>query len=568
MVPSIATPPAPAGSSTGQNHAGRLPHGNTPPTNPFGDPVTTRTRPHLPRRPQRRGRLLVLVLTLALVATLGTRALADTGDGESLDSLSMLTSSEDTAQETGSEITPPPAAYAALNPTSDGGDEHVGTDAATPPVPNQDGQDVTVAQDQVQGQAEHPGEQLAADKDQADRDRQPGGPTGCTGDCSTQPPAPDGPPAIAAATGGGLFGWLRGWWSGGSQPEEVQPPPPVPSELAGLDLDEGIDVIKGNISQVEATQAQRPADYRVETPEWQAESGALSRATDGIRYLQAQVEAGAESEQRNAQLADLADLNRRVVDGYERLRLHMVNQQITGSPDINDIESSIHRLEDSLNEKRRARAEGREPHFVSDAATEKFYLDRNRDRISQLQGQAEGGTQDAGGIPHDLDRLPGLERRLQEAQRLWEEQQRPGNENLMSIVEHDAVGQQPTTHGRPVVVPVTPGFPGQTNPPDRNTGYAGNQPKFPNQTVFTTPELDHRPLTRDQEAAAQATSDTWGRINQAGRTATQYLTLGTIGAGIVYTLWLLNGAAVGLAGALLPPELRENPLASPRPTQG
>src|SRR4030095_15383327 len=46
-------------------------------------PTTTRARPQQPRRPRRPDQLLVLGVTLALVATLGTQALADTDGGVS-----------------------------------------------------------------------------------------------------------------------------------------------------------------------------------------------------------------------------------------------------------------------------------------------------------------------------------------------------------------------------------------------------------------------------------------------------------------------------------------------------
>src|SRR4029450_4339240 len=82
---------------------------------------TTRARPLPPRRPRRWGRLLVLGLTLVLVATLGTRALADTDDGHSLDSLSTLDSSGDSGQPTRSETKPPLVAYVALNTTNERG---------------------------------------------------------------------------------------------------------------------------------------------------------------------------------------------------------------------------------------------------------------------------------------------------------------------------------------------------------------------------------------------------------------------------------------------------------------
>src|SRR5262245_7809376 len=142
--------------------------------------------------------------------------------------------------------------------------------------------------------------------------------------------------------------------------------------------------------------------------------------------------------------------------------------------------------------------------------------------------------------------------------------------------------QQPEPKVRlPVALPVLPGLippsPPDTsalvtpaNPPELpdQTELIPPAEQLPTQTVFIPPTVEQRPLASRQEET-QPTSDTWERIIQAGRTTTRYLTWGTLGAGIVYTLWLLHGATVGLAGALLPPELRDNnPLAPPRPTQG
>jgi hypothetical protein len=54
--------------------------------------------------------------------------------------------SGDTGQQPGSQTAPPAAADTALATTGDGGDGQVGADAATPPVPAPDGEQVAAAQ--------------------------------------------------------------------------------------------------------------------------------------------------------------------------------------------------------------------------------------------------------------------------------------------------------------------------------------------------------------------------------------------------------------------------------------
>jgi len=143
----------------------------------------------------------------------------------------------------------------------------------------------------------------------------------------------------------------------------------------------------------------------------------------------------------------------------------MVNQYNAGSPEINRIETSIEMLEVRLKGRHDDRAEGRESGGVADAATDKHYLDLNRDRISQLRGQAGGGGQDAERVPHDLDRLPDLERRLQETQRLWNQLHGPGSGNPMNVATvAPPLTSEHAQSQRPVVLPPLAEGGGGSNP--------------------------------------------------------------------------------------------------------
>jgi hypothetical protein len=85
----------------------------TRPSHPAGDSHDDQSAPCTASLPATVGPVAGPGFDLGAGATLGVRALADTEDGQSLDSL-MFGSSEDTGQQTG--IKPPPAADAALNP--------------------------------------------------------------------------------------------------------------------------------------------------------------------------------------------------------------------------------------------------------------------------------------------------------------------------------------------------------------------------------------------------------------------------------------------------------------------
>jgi hypothetical protein len=190
-------------------------------------PATTRVCPPQSRCPRRWGRLLVLGMTLTLVVTLGTRALADPDDGLPLDSLTF-NSSEDSGQQTESE-TKPPSAGAALD-TIDGG--HEVTDAAGPP-PNHEGEASLPAAVGDRTQSGPIPEQVAEAQDPLDRskeDESRGTAAGCAdGPCSQEPPTPRGGSltgaagAIATAAGVGAV-TVAGAIIGGGPPGRGDPP--------------------------------------------------------------------------------------------------------------------------------------------------------------------------------------------------------------------------------------------------------------------------------------------------------------------------------------------------------
>jgi len=162
-------------------------------------PATTQARPQPPRRPRRWGRLLVLGLTLALVATLGTRALADPDDGGPLVETPDLQTEQLQAQ-------PLPAD----NPggTDDAGSAIV-TDAASQaltPSGEEHPQSPTVAQ---APQPERSDERTEG-RDQAGEDVQLADASGCgDGPCSKEPPTKPLTPGNHAVI---VPGWPHGEW--------------------------------------------------------------------------------------------------------------------------------------------------------------------------------------------------------------------------------------------------------------------------------------------------------------------------------------------------------------------
>ena len=129
-------------------------------------------------------------------------------------------------------------------------------------------------------------------------------------------------------------------------------------------------------------------------------------------------------------------------------------------------------------------------------------------RVEQQQAWVQEGS-------HQADQLAGIKGKLQDELANRQVLSISLDDPAVSIIPPSTAQAPSQAHagtgfgaGIRQPIPVPAGFPGQTNPPDLNTGYASNQPKLPNQTVFTAPDLADRPLTRGQEeTATQAASD-------------------------------------------------------------
>jgi len=196
------------------------------PTRPAG-PGRTRSCSRPSPQPRRWGRLLVGGLTLALVATLGTRALADDPDN----GLSLV----DSSGEQTDQATQPPTGQAPDQRAADQGDPSGDDTASVTPLG-------LVQPPTVLGQAhaeDTDGQALVAGRPptgQSEQDEQPSGLAGgCVdGLCSQQPPGPGDPTVQAAAEGGGFLGPLwRAWsrWRGQQQPQRppaLETPSPSP----------------------------------------------------------------------------------------------------------------------------------------------------------------------------------------------------------------------------------------------------------------------------------------------------------------------------------------------------
>jgi hypothetical protein len=521
-------------------------------------PATSTTRaclPQLPRRPRWWGRPLVLGMTLVLAAALGTRALADTDEsGSSLESFGEAPGPQTDRPQARAEMQQPAAG-------SSGGTDGEGSAVMTGAGP---GGEVDPEVPVVARAQPEPTDDVAEGKDQAGQDRPRGGPGACASGCSTAPPDSGTPPVAAASPGDGRGLVARILQAIGlRQPQEPAPQAPEPAAQAAqegaaqasqaprLTLAElhsrGLTVTQLE-QETDAVQAELQPQDRIRTLSEIAESYArIDLILENVQRL----EAASVTVEEAGQLTAVRDA---VVAARQGLTDEHSARQIP-TP-LNMIASRIEEAERRLDFVRIQERAGLEAEAQMNRSRAQIQLYWAHRRLMGLGPEAAQGP--------EAGKLVDLTSRAEALQRLLE------GGNPMSMVGPDEVGRgRPTTEGNQVKVPVTPGFPEQTNPPDLNTGFADGQPSIPDQGGFRTTELDNRPLTRDQEAAAQATSDTWERIIQAGPTATRYLTWGTVGAGIVYALVLLNGAAAGLAGAFLPPELRENnPLAPPRPTQG
>jgi hypothetical protein len=403
--------------------------------------AATQARLHPLRRSRRRGRLLILGLTFALIAALGTRALADDGDGD----LPLVESVAGEPRQVQTEQS------LAVQPSAD---VARASDGTMSPVQDSSGE-------------EDPSDQTTQDEQHANLGGCPGG------GCSTQPPAPDGPSASAAAAAGGFSGWFRAWWSGRQQPpgdveptqeaqpsEETQPRPRRPvvfdiqSDLAGRDIGEGIDLVKRDIDRVREIQEQRAAEDRrlgLEGREHQGESQSVTRVEQGIRYLQAHVEAG------TPEADQLPELQRRFGEVAETFRKDVARSLREESTPMAELAWRIETVKLSQTEKSRARSEGREPSpAVMSEATEQAYLDEARRLIDQLQPRPQSGTE-------DFHNLAELERELGEAQRELDDQ-RGNRGNAMSIVDLGEAQLPGSSPVKPDQVPELAGTTGSARP--------------------------------------------------------------------------------------------------------
>src|SRR5262245_33840236 len=168
----------------------------------------TRARPQPVRRPRWSGRLLVLVLTVVLVAAVGTRASADSADDAPLPEWAgkAAGTGTDAGAGTGIDLGQPRTETAAQQPavaTDGDGGAHVVT-VGILPAPDQGGDGEALPQLPsvvAEARPEPAGGQTAASRqppDRPDQDEPGAGTGGCAGGCSNEPPTPAGPTAAAA----------------------------------------------------------------------------------------------------------------------------------------------------------------------------------------------------------------------------------------------------------------------------------------------------------------------------------------------------------------------------------
>src|SRR5262245_14603814 len=551
------------------------PHPTTPrPRTPHTTP--TPTRPYSqPRHTRRWGRLLVLVLTVTLVATLGTRALADDGnDGSFFGPFGEAPGSQsDSAQ--GQTQPDQPSADAAPNPdSSSGGTSQLSTaadrttdggDSRQTPTP------AAASQDQQQA-AQPPGEQhdLTAtvtqdDHDQATQDDSHGTPATCSGGspCSPEPATPRN---FAAA---GPPSWDDPGEEDWDDPDDLEDG--EAADASPRTMDENLDQLQENIEWVE-----RIIQEIRDRPDQRAEGG----KADLILQLDGPDATVAESR------ADMAG-------SVLGIQLDVINIEL--APQLAGDTARLQRLNEL-----RAKAEEaqRQLQQLADELTVRHLInpppplepspDPESARTDLQIASAERSVadyverEDRAGLEHILHNTIGGDDGLDERVERWADPERyakvqalkqkiqdaldrlPGGSAMSMVVSKDVgAGQQPT-HNKPAAPPNTPGF---TPPPQlpTQTVSPATAPKLPHNTGHTPTKLNQRPLTSQQEESEQ-TSEQWERFNQAGRTTTKVLTYLTAGAFGLYVL--TQYVLAGIAG-LVPREVLQNaPGMSPRPTQG
>jgi hypothetical protein len=343
-----------------------------------------------------------MALTLALVATLSARALADDDDdGGSLDPAAGLQTQQPQAASE-------PQQLAVAAPGSTDGNDRAITGGSPPQAhPGEQPEPPVIVQGQAQ--AEHPGEQPTVSEDQSDQatqDEQGSGPVGCIDSC---PPAPTDPvgPIAAAVGGGGFFDRIRrllGWRSQQppQPPQEPAPPPqeaaqqpgPPPSQLPSVaDVEE-------NLRAVEEVQAQRAQEGRRMSPrEYVDEQLRLSQALMDMDELQAQVDLDP---------SQLADLRRRYDEAYAR---YYAGWQDTDH-DVYWAYESLRRVEMDLRElSDRASGLPPNPGATYGPPRPQFWLDEARRSLDAARPAVEAERD-----PRDLDQLAELERHYRDLQ--------------------------------------------------------------------------------------------------------------------------------------------------------
>jgi len=373
-----------------------------------------------------------------LVATLGTRALADDGDSSSLDQAPSPQVQQSQSAAESQQL-------AALDPGGTDGDDRAVIGGDTRQGMSGEQTEPPVAQ----GQAEHPGEALVAGTDQPERDQQHGGPTGCAGDCSTRPPDPREPLVAAAPDGGGWLDRLRAWWSGGRQPSPRQEPAPPPRP----DVDtprpgtnppqvptlESVEFDIRTVEEVQEARAKVPSP--IETGMGTEESY-LGRASQDLAWLRTQFPEG--TEERTQLEAKAHRLNAAIAVFWEG----------PGSP-IGQINMQL----GQLNRQLQAQIASRQPAEPAVNDQVQAQLGQVGERVAQLQPPAPEGTREAREFARQH---AAITRHLAELTRMAGQVQRlSGGDNPMSIAQVDPPGTssgQATTHDqRPVLPPLPAG---------------------------------------------------------------------------------------------------------------
>jgi hypothetical protein len=404
-----------------------------------------------------------MVMTLALVAAVLPRALADTGDsvdvssiepsggiaggwdagGEDAGELSR-TGTDQPQGDTGTQ----PAAGTTGDGTGGGAGDGAGGDdlviaAAAPPEGEHGGEEhARTPADVTQGQPGRADAQAGGQEDQGEQARQQGEQrddltlNACGGDgCTTQPPNPGNP--IAAAINGGE----RQEESGGQQEPERQREPgeeAAPQEAQwdvqrSLEPAEVLDLIQRDLDTVVRHRQQLEAQGATQTPdELLADRALLGRAYNATLYLTPRVAGTPEAEQRLAELTQQVEELRATLTAEAEAQVARLeaaptrrgSQPGVAPTTVGELHWDISMLEQELD--RRA-LQGLWPSSAAEQQQEAERVEQIREGIQQLpQGTPEEAVATLTGrlaaveqrlagepaTPYQLTRLDGLEARI------------------------------------------------------------------------------------------------------------------------------------------------------------